>query len=246
LSAAIEVEELTRRFGELTAVDGLSLSVENGEIFGLLGPNGSGKTTTIRMLCGLLDPTSGVARVAGLDVATDPEGVRRRIGYMSQKFGLYHDLTVRENEEFYGSLYGLEREKLRTRIEEVEGFIGLGARRDQMVGTLSGGWKQRVGLSCAILHRPAILFLDEPTAGVDPASRKLFWTMIHSLASEGTTSVVTTHYMDEASRCDRIAMLHRGRLIGIGAPPEVARIFGEGMSLEDVFIHLQEETGETQ
>jgi ABC-2 type transport system ATP-binding protein len=240
------LEGLTRRFGELTAVDHVTLSVESGEIIGLLGPNGSGKTTTIRMLCGLLDPTEGLARVAGIDVADDPEAVRRRIGYMSQKFGLYDDLTVRENEEFYGALYGLEGKELHLRIEEVENFIGLAGRHRQMVGTLSGGWKQRVGLSCAIIHRPAILFLDEPTAGVDPASRKLFWEMIHGLSQEGTTAVVTTHYMDEASRCDRIAMLHRGRLIGLGTEVEVASTFGEGMSLEDVFIHLQEETGEVR
>jgi ABC-2 type transport system ATP-binding protein len=240
------LEGLTRRFGELTAVDHVTLSVESGEIIGLLGPNGSGKTTTIRMLCGLLDPTEGLARVAGIDVTDDPEAVRRRIGYMSQKFGLYDDLTVRENEEFYGSLYGLEGKELHLRIEEVENFIGLAGRHRQMVGTLSGGWKQRVGLSCAIIHRPAILFLDEPTAGVDPASRKLFWEMIHGLSQEGTTAVVTTHYMDEASRCDRIAMLHRGRLIGLGTEVEVASTFGEGMSLEDVFIHLQEETGEVR
>jgi ABC-2 type transport system ATP-binding protein len=198
------------------------------------------------MLCGLLDPTEGLARVAGIDVADDPEAVRRRIGYMSQKFGLYDDLTVRENEEVYGALYGLEGKELHLRIEEVENFIGLAGRHRQMVGTLSGGWKQRVGLSCAIIHRPAILFLDEPTAGVDPASRKLFWELIHGLSQEGTTAVVTTHYMDEASRCDRIAMLHRGRLIGLGTEVEVASTFGEGMYLEDVFIHLQEETGEVR
>jgi len=236
--------ELTRRFGAVVAVDHLTLTVERGEIFGLLGPNGSGKTTTIRMLCGLLEPSEGTARVSDIDVRERPEAVRHQIGYMSQKFGLYDDLTVRENARFYGALYGLRDPDLGNRIDEVERFIGLGARRAQLVGTLSGGWKQRVALACAILHRPPVLFLDEPTAGVDPASRRLFWAMIHELADGGTTVVVTTHYMDEAERCGRLAMLHRGRLIAVGSPTDVTRQFADARTLEDVFVHLQEETGE--
>jgi ABC-2 type transport system ATP-binding protein len=244
MTAAIALAGLTRRFGAIVAVDDLTLTVEAGEIFGLLGPNGSGKTTTIRMLCGLLAPSAGSARVADIDVTADPERVRQRLGYMSQKFGLYDDLSVRENMRFYGALYGLEGDDLTARIAEVERFIGLGARRNQMVGTLSGGWKQRVALASAILHNPPILFLDEPTAGVDPASRRMFWTMIRGLADGGTTVVVTTHYMDEAERCGRLALLHGGRLIALGTPDEVVRAFGERTSLEDVFIHLQEQTGE--
>ena len=243
---AIDVVELTRRFGTLVAVDHLTLAVERGEIFGLLGPNGSGKTTTIRMLCGLLEPSEGTARVSGIDVTARPEAVRQQIGYMSQKFGLYDDLTVRENERFYGALYGLRDPELRDRITEVEQFIGLGVRQAQMVGTLSGGWKQRVALACAIFHRPPVLFLDEPTAGVDPASRRIFWAMIHELARGGTTVVVTTHYMDEAERCGRLAMLHRGRLIAVGSPEDVTREFPDARTLEDVFVHLQEETGEVR
>ena len=241
---ALELDGLTRRFGALVAVDQLSFTVAQGEIFGLLGPNGSGKTTTIRMLCGLLPPTSGTARVAGIEVTADPEAVRQRLGYMSQKFGLYEDMTARENMRFYGALYGLMGGALATRIEDVERFIRLTGRRHQIVGTLSGGWKQRVALASAILHRPPVLFLDEPTAGVDPASRRLFWTLIHELADGGTTVLVTTHYMDEADRCGRIAMLHGGRLIGLGSPSEVAGAFGSGLTLEDVFVQLQEQTGE--
>ncbi|MEX0690633.1 MAG: ABC transporter ATP-binding protein [Gemmatimonadales bacterium] len=244
MTPALSVKGLTRHFGVVVAVNDVTFDVAPGEIVGLLGPNGSGKTTTIRMLCGLLAPTQGTAQVAGVDVTQDPELVRHRIGYMSQKFGLYDDLTVQENERFYGSLYGLTRKALTDRIAQVEAFIGLGGRRHQMVGTLSGGWKQRVALACAILHQPPILFLDEPTAGVDPASRRLFWATIRKLADAGTTVLVTTHYMDEAERCGRVAMLHGGNLIAIGAPHEVAHFFGEGMTLEDVFVHLQEQTGE--
>lgn len=245
-ASAIELINLTRRFGALVAVDHLSFSVPRGEIFGLLGPNGSGKTTTIRMLCGLLAPSGGAARVAGIDVGTAPEQVKHRIGYMSQRFGLYQDMTVRENEEFYGALYGMGGGVLARRIEEVEALVGLGRRRAQMTDTLSGGWKQRVALACAILHEPDVLFLDEPTAGVDPASRRTFWHLIHRLAAGGTTVLVTTHYMDEAERCDRLALLMNGRLIALGTPEAVTHEFGAEMSLEDVFITLQEQTGETR
>ncbi len=243
---AIVLSDLTRRFGDLVAVDQLSFVVGRGEIFGLLGPNGSGKTTTIRMLCGLLEPSGGAAQVADVDVVAAPEMVKHRIGYMSQKFGLYQDLTVRENEAFYGALYGLSDRQLAERIEEVEILVGLEPRRHQRVETLSGGWKQRVALACAVFHRPGVLFLDEPTAGVDPASRRTFWSLIQQLAHDGTTVLVTTHYMDEVEHCDRLAMMMYGRLIALGSPAEVTRTFGEGMSLEDVFITLQEQTGETR
>ncbi len=242
----IELLDLSRRFGDLVAVDALSFEIHPGEIFGLLGPNGSGKTTTIRMLCGLLEPSEGTARVAEIDVRESPEAVKHQIGYMSQLFGLYEDLTVRENERFYGSLYGLQPSDLRSRIAEVEEVVGLTARCQQRVGTLSGGWKQRVALACSILHRPQVLFLDEPTAGVDPASRRTFWSLIRDLAQAGATVLVTTHYMDEAERCDRLAMLMYGRLIALGEPEVVVREFGEGMTLEDVFIALQEQTGEVR
>jgi ABC-2 type transport system ATP-binding protein len=235
---AIVTHGLRKTFGNLVAVDALDLTVKRGEVFGLLGPNGSGKTTTIRMLCGLLEPTSGEATVAGFSVSRDPERIRRAIGYMSQKFGLYEDLTVRENLEFYSSLYGLWGGELRTRIEEQLDGLKLRARSDQRVGTLSGGWKQRVALACATSHRPQILFLDEPTAGVDPAARRLFWEIIYALTGAGTTVLVTTHYMDEAERCARLAFMSRGRLFAIGTREEITREFGQ-QTIEDVFVALQ-------
>jgi ABC-2 type transport system ATP-binding protein len=236
---AVDVRELTRRFGAVTAVSALTLQITRGEVFGLLGPNGSGKTTTIRMLCGLLDPTSGSATVAGIDIRTAPELVKTRIGYMSQRFGLYEDLTVRENLEFYGGIYGLTGRAGAARRDAVVDFLGIRQRLDQLVGQLSGGWKQRLALGCALLHRPPVLFLDEPTAGVDPAARRNFWRVIHDLAQTGTTVLVTTHYMDEAERCDRLAMMSLGHLIALGTPAEVARQVG-GHTLEDAFIILQE------
>ncbi len=245
-TSAVQLLDLTRRFGDVVAVDGLRFDIHQGEIFGLLGPNGSGKTTTIRMLCGVLAPSEGTALVSEVDVQKSPEAVKRRIGYMSQMFGLYQELTVRENEWFYGSVYGLSPSELATRLTEVEALVGLDARSDQRVSTLSGGWKQRVALACAILHRPAVLFLDEPTAGVDPASRRTFWDIIRNLARDGTTVLLTTHYMDEAERCDRLAMLMYGKLIALGAPHEVAREFGADMTLEDVFVALQDKTGEAR
>ncbi|MGH7537870.1 MAG: ABC transporter ATP-binding protein [Gemmatimonadales bacterium] len=236
---AVDARELTRRFGSLIAVQQLTLRIPRGEVFGLLGPNGSGKTTTIRMLCGLLEPTSGSATVAGIDIREAPDRVKTQIGYMSQKFGLYEDLTVAENLEFYGGIYGLRRESLVTRLTDVVAFLGLGNRLHQLAAQLSGGWKQRLALGCALLHRPPLLFLDEPTAGVDPAARRNFWRVIHELASAGTTVLVTTHYMDEAERCDRLAMMSGGRLIALGSPRAVAEQVG-GRSLEDAFIILQE------
>jgi ABC-2 type transport system ATP-binding protein len=236
---AIETHELTRRFGTLTAVRQLTLRIERGEVFGLLGPNGSGKTTTIRMLCGLLEPSEGWAKVAGIDVAIAPEQVKQHIGYMSQKFGLYEDLTVAENLDFYAGIYGLRREARTARLAAVITFLGLGARLEQPVAQLSGGWKQRLALACALIHEPPVLFLDEPTAGVDPAARRTFWSAIHDLAHQGTTVVVTTHYMDEAERCARLAMMSAGRLIAMGTPAEVAAQVG-GKTLEDAFVLLQE------
>jgi ABC transporter DrrB family efflux protein len=235
---AVRAERLRKTFGSLVAVDGLDLTIVRGEVFGLLGPNGSGKTTTIRMLCGLMEPTSGRAEVAGIDVTADPEGVRRRIGYMSQKFGLYDDLTVEENLRFYASVYGLRGDARSKRIAEQLRDLGLEERRRQLAGTLSGGWKQRLALACATSHEPEVLFLDEPTAGVDPASRRLFWDWIYQLAKSGTTILVTTHYMDEAARCTRLAFLSRGHLIAVGTQDEITRQFGQE-SIEDVFIELQ-------
>jgi ABC-2 type transport system ATP-binding protein len=237
--AAVETHDLTRRFGAVTAVRQLNLRIDTGEVFGLLGPNGSGKTTTIRMLCGLLAPSAGGATVAGIDVVAAPERIKQRIGYMSQRFGLYEDLTVWENLDFYAGIYGLTGAALRTRVAEVVEFIGIAGRLGQLVAELSGGWKQRLALGCALQHRPAVLFLDEPTAGVDPAARRTFWRTIHDLAGRGTTVIVTTHYMDEAERCGRLAMLSGGHLIALGTPAEVAAQVG-GKTLEDAFIILQE------
>ena len=236
---AIHVRGLRKEFGELVAVDGLDLDVRRGEVFGLLGPNGSGKTTTIRMLTGLMAPTGGTAEVAGVDVIADPEQARRRIGYMSQRFGLYEDLTVAENLRFYAGLYGLRGSEGRERIAAQLAELGLVERARQLVGTLSGGWKQRVALACATTHRPALVFLDEPTAGVDPLSRREFWERIGVLARHGTTCLVTTHYMDEAERCERLAFIARGRLIAVGTPAEITAGFGMA-SVEEVFISLQQ------
>jgi ABC-2 type transport system ATP-binding protein len=236
--SAIHTVKLHKRFGDLVAVDALDLDVRRGEVFGLLGPNGSGKTTTIRMLCGLLPPTSGEITVVGVDAVRDPEGVRRRIGYMSQRFGLYDDLSVRENFRFYAGLYGLRGALRAEREAELFEQLGLGPRVKQLVGTLSGGWKQKLSLACATAHRPDLVFLDEPTAGVDPAARRRFWELIRELAHGGMTILVTTHYMDEAVRCDRLAFLSRGHLIGLGTPAEVTAQFGQA-TVEDVFIALQ-------
>jgi len=233
------VRGLTRRFGPITAVRDLSLQIATGEVFGLLGPNGSGKTTTIRMLCGLLAPSAGSATVAGIEVTESPDRIKERIGYMSQKFGLYEDLTVAENIDFYGGIYGLVEAGRSGRIAEVVAFLGLERRLPQLAGTLSGGWKQRLALACALMHEPALLFLDEPTAGVDPAARRSFWRTIHTLAAHGTTVIVTTHYMDEAAQCGRVAMMSQGHLIALGTPAEVAAQVG-GQSLEDAFVILQE------
>jgi ABC-2 type transport system ATP-binding protein len=229
---------LRKTFGHLVAVDSLDLTIPRCEVFGLLGPNGSGKTTTIRMLCGLMQPTSGEAVVVGYDVRAEPERVRRAIGYMSQRFGLYDDLTVRENLRFYATVYGLRGAERDARLTALLRELDLEERAGQLAGTLSGGWKQRLALACATAHRPQMLFLDEPTAGVDPAARRRFWEIIRELAAAGTTILVTTHYMDEAARCDRLAFLSRGHLIALGTPDEITGQFGRE-SIEDVFIELQ-------
>ena len=220
-SPVIEVQNLVKRFGAFVAVDDLSLTVAPGEVFGLLGSNGAGKTTAIRMLCGLLSPTGGAARVLGFDVGREPEQVKSRIGYMTQRFSLYEDLSVHENLRFYAGLYGVASRVRVARVEEVLRKIGLAGHRDQVAGTLSGGWKQRVALACATIHEPPLLFLDEPTAGVDPVSRREFWEQIHDLSRVGTTVLVTTHYMDEAERCHRLAFIFRGSVLDVGTPEEV-------------------------
>jgi ABC-2 type transport system ATP-binding protein len=217
----IVAENLSRRFGDLVAVRDVSLTIRRGEIFGVLGPNGAGKSTTIRMLCGILDPSGGRGTVVGYDIAREPERVKERIGYMTQRFSLYEDLTVFENLRFYAGLYGVPLRRQRARVEQVLDRGGLQPRRDQIAGTLSGGWKQRVALACSTVHQPPLLFLDEPTAGVDPVSRREFWQQIHSLSSEGTTILVTTHYMDEAERCHRLAFIFRGHVLDVGTPAEI-------------------------
>jgi ABC-2 type transport system ATP-binding protein len=221
----ITVAGLTRRFGSFTAVDNLSFEVRPGEIFGFLGANGAGKSTTIRMLCGLLKPTSGTAMVGGIDVGRDPEGVKRRIGYMSQRFSLYRDLTVDQNIRFFAGVYGIRGARLEARRQFVLEMAGLGGREQTRAADLAGGWRQRLALGCAILHEPPIVFLDEPTGGVDPLSRRMFWTLIDSLSAAGTTVLVTTHYLDEAEHCHRIAIIDAGRLAALGTTDELKSIF---------------------
>ena len=214
---AIEVRELTRRFGAFTAVDHLSFDVQPGEIFGFLGANGAGKSTTIRMLCGLLRPTSGTARIDGIDVSQDPEAVKKRIGYMSQRFSLYEPLTINQNIRFFGGVYGLRGQALDERRAFVLDMAGLKGREHTRTRDLAGGWRQRLALGCAILHQPRIVFLDEPTGGVDPLSRRQFWDLIGALSRAGTTVLVTTHYLDEAEHCHRIAIIHAGRMAALGS-----------------------------
>jgi ABC-2 type transport system ATP-binding protein len=237
---AIEVDKLTKRFGAFRAVDDVSFTVHRGEIFGLLGSNGAGKSTLIRMLCGLLRPSSGSARIEGIDVATETERARRRIGYMSQKFSLYDDLTVRQNLDFFGGVYGLEGARLVERQERALGLAGLGDRADDLVRTLSGGWKQRLALGSALLHEPDVVFLDEPTGGVDPISRRAFWSLIDELAEQGVTLLVTTHYLDEAEHCHRIALMHAGRVVALGTVSELKEIFGGLAVLEVVCPRFDE------
>ena len=230
---AIEVRGLTRRFGAFVAVNDVSFDVRAGEIFGFLGGNGAGKSTTIRMLCGLLQPTSGTASVGGIDVGKDPEAVKRRIGYMSQRFSLYENLTVDENIRFFGGVYGLDRQRLAARREFVLEMAGLRGRESTLTRTLSGGWRQRLALGCAILHEPPIVFLDEPTGGVDPLSRRRFWRLIDQLSKSGVAVLVTTHYLDEAEHCHRLAIIQAGRLAALGTVAELKQAFA-GRSIVEV------------
>ncbi len=231
---AVVVQDLVKRFGRFTAVDRVSFTVPKGEVFGFLGPNGAGKSTTIRMLCGILVPTSGTGRVAGLDVMTQSERIKQRIGYMSQRFSLYEDLTVTENIEFYGGVYGVTPRRLAARKQWILEMANLTERSGSLTGTLSAGWKQRLALGCAVVHEPEVLFLDEPTAGVDPVSRRSFWDLIYTVAGQGVTVFVTTHYMDEAEHCDRIGLIYGGRLIALASPAALKQRFAAGVLLEIV------------
>jgi ABC-2 type transport system ATP-binding protein len=229
---AIEVQNLTKRFGSFVAVDGVSFAVRQGEVYGWLGPNGAGKTTTIRMLLGLLKPSAGQARVLGFDPARQTKAMQARVGYMSQLFTLYNDLTAAENIRFYGQAYGLSRADLRQRQAEILEMAGLVGRGDALTANLSGGWKQRLALGCAIVHRPQVVFLDEPTAGVDPISRREFWGLIYDMAKTGITVMVTTHYMDEAELCQRVGFINLGRLIALDTPGQLKETQMRGQVLE--------------
>jgi len=236
---AVVLTGLTKRFGEFVAVDNVSCTVQRGEIFGFLGPNGAGKSTTIRILCGLLTPTTGRASVNGLDVARDAEAIRRQIGYMSQRFSLYNDLTVQENIDFFSGIYGVPGSLRQERKEYALAMSGLGNHRNDLTGPLPGGWKQRLALGCAILNEPPILFLDEPTSGVDPIARRGFWDLIYKLAAGGQTVFVTTHYMQEAEYCHRLALMHQGRIAALGAPAELKAERGQA-TMEELFVELIE------
>jgi ABC-2 type transport system ATP-binding protein len=229
---AVIVKDLEKRFGNFIAVNRVSFDVQKGEIFGFLGPNGAGKSTTIRMLCGILSPTGGTGTVAGFDVRTEAEKIKAHIGYMSQKFSLYEDLTVEENIDFYSGIYRIPQAKKKERKEWVIEMAGLQERRHSRTGILSGGWKQRLAFGCAILHEPPIIFLDEPTAGVDPVSRRQFWDQIYELSGKGVTTFVSTHYMDEAEYCNRIGLIYRGELIAIGSPDTLKTEFMQEEVLE--------------
>src|SRR5258707_1021640 len=218
---AIEIKELTKRFGAHTAVDDLSFNVAKGTIFGFLGPNGSGKSTCIRMLCGVLEPTSGTATVNGLDIVREAEAVKRSIGYMNQSFSLYRDLTIQENLRFFGGIYGLTNSRLAQRMDEVIHLMGLQNYLGNPAGTLSGGWKQRLALAAALIHEPELIFLDEPTAGIDPVARRELWDLLFELAGAGKTLFVTTHYMDEAERCNEIAYIYNSKLMVLGTPGQL-------------------------
>jgi ABC-2 type transport system ATP-binding protein len=236
-AAAIEAVDLTRRFGAFTAVDRISFQVTQGEVFGFLGANGAGKTTAIRMLTGLLAPSAGSARVAGHDVATESEAVKRDIGYMSQRFSLYEDLTVRENIRLYGGIYGLSRAAVRERADRLIARLGLEAHAATLVGAIPLGWRQKLALSVALLHEPRVVFLDEPTSGVDPITRRQFWELIYEAAAAGTTVLVTTHYMDEAEYCDRLSIMVAGRIDAMGTPAALRREF-DVATMDDLFVKL--------
>jgi len=234
---AVETRELTRRFGNFVAVNKVTIEVRRGEIFGFLGANGAGKTTTIRMLCGLLKPTGGEGRVAGFDIGREGEKVKRHIGYMSQKFSLYNDLKVEENLYFFGGIYGLPERQLKAQVNAALERFGLSDVRQEMTGRLPPGWKQRLALGSALLHEPEIIFLDEPTGGVDPLARRSFWDTIHRLAADGKTIFVTTHYMDEAEYCGRISIMHAGKILAMGSPTELKQEYNLP-TIEDVFVNL--------
>jgi len=236
---AIVVTGLRKSFGDFAAVDGIDLSVPRGEIFGFLGPNGSGKTTTIRMLCGVIEPSGGSASVMGFDVGTQAEQVRSNIGYMSQKFSLFQDLTVDENLRFYGGIYGLTADTFDQRRDYILGMAGLRGREKELTGNLSVGWKQRLALGCATIHEPRLIFLDEPTSGVDPTARRQFWELLYQLAADGVTLFVTTHYMDEATHCNRLAFIYRGRIIAAGTPHQIKADLAS-----DTILQLRIEDGE--
>lgn len=241
---AIEIQNLTKTFGYHTAVDNISFSIPRGAVFGFLGPNGSGKSTTIRMLCGVLTPTSGKGLVMGYDIATQTEFVRQSLGYMSQKFSLYEDLTVEENLNFYGGIYGLSRDAVEQRKQELIAMANLQGKEKVLAGNLSGGWKQRLALGCALIHKPQLLILDEPTAGVDPVSRRVFWELIHQLSKQGITILVTTHYMDEAESCHIVGFIFNGKLLDIAPPKEIIQK-EKANNLEDVFInYVERESGQ--
>lgn len=233
----IEADKLTKRFGDFVAVDAVTFSVGKGEIFGFLGANGAGKTTAMRMLCGLSIPTSGQGRVAGFDVYTQTERIKRNIGYMSQKFSLYEDLTVSDNIEFFAGIYGLSRDHIRTKRDELLAKLGLAQEADKLVGGLPLGWKQKLAFSVAVFHQPEVVFLDEPTGGVDPVTRRQFWDLIYEAADAGITVFVTTHYMDEAEYCDRVSIMVDGRIAALDTPAELKKQFGAA-SLDDVFHQL--------
>lgn len=247
MKRTIEATHLTKRFGNFVSVDRVSLVVHEGEVFGFLGPNGAGKTTTIRMLCGIIRPTSGSAKVSDYDVLREPEKVKKIIGYMSQRFTLYPDLTVKENLHFYGSIYGLRGSELRARVQEVARTLGLSGLEGRLARDLAGGFRQRLALACATLHRPKVVFLDEPTSGVDPVARRAFWDLIYGLAREGTTVFVTTHYLDEAEYCERLAFIIGGKILAEGSPEEVKRAMAgycvfevEGASQEEALLAIRE------
>lgn len=230
---AVETHQLTRHFGSFVAVNQVNLQIRKGSIYGFLGPNGSGKSTTIRMLCGILQPTAGGGQVLGLDIAKDSEAIKAKIGYMSQKFSLYNDLTVLENLDFYAGMYNLSGARKQARIAEMIAMAGLTGRENELTSNLSGGWKQRLALGCSILHQPPILFLDEPTGGVDPKSRRMFWDIIYDMAAAGTTVMVTTHFMDEAEHCDEIGFIYQGSLIASGSPHQLKA------NIQEVLVEIE-------
>ena len=237
VESVIRAERLTRRFGAFTAVDAISFRVGAGEIFGFLGANGAGKTTAMRMLCGLLQPTDGTATVAGFDVRRESEQIKRHIGYMSQRFSLYEDLTVRENIRFYGGVYGLATPVIRQKTAALLDRLGLAAERDALVSALPLGWKQKLAFSVALLHEPAVVFLDEPTGGVDPITRRQFWDLIYEAAARGVTVFITTHYMDEAEYCDRVSIMVDGRIEALDTPARLKQQLGAA-TMDEVFVHL--------